>query len=318
MQQEPIKDEICMMCHFSSECGKCCLKCTEQCNSRQVCMQGKPNQAERVDAWMNIIDNNSATNHLKKTLIKEITLNDKNQKTKEVRKEKHCMSLLVAYTDKEMAALARKFSELDTERDNIAKRKAAAMAGYKADQEEQQEAIDKIKERIAKGGALGTVECESSLDEKSRIIDTVRLDTGEIVEGIGHPIMNLKDKKKDVPKEDQEIEMLIKKLEDAKKANMMKEVGTIQKEIEKRGFKPVTSSAGTKWVKITDEKENKTIENLVKWWTIAKNSADKKSMKKISNDLKAKGVTIKDTKDGIKWEKIDKKEEKKDGDNSGK
>lgn len=54
-QREPTNKEVCMMCHFSSECGNCCKTCKERCNSQQVCQIGVDGQADRLAAWMEIV-----------------------------------------------------------------------------------------------------------------------------------------------------------------------------------------------------------------------------------------------------------------------
>jgi cysteinyl-tRNA synthetase len=264
-----------------------------------------PYQAERLKSWLELINNNSSFKHLKKFIIKEEALNDKNQKPKAVKKEKHCMTLLVKYTDKEMASIARKFSEADTERDNIAKRKATAMAGYKADQEIQQEAIDKIKEKIRKGGAMGTVECKSSLDEKSRIIETIRLDTGEIVEGVGHPVMNLKDKKKDTSKKDKEVENLIKWYEKAKEEKDSSSMIKILEDLEKKGVIMEAGKDGPKWIK-KDVQDDDGSKALIKDLEAAKKANNLSLVGKLKKQLEMKGYLPEDSKDGVKWVKKNK------------
>jgi hypothetical protein len=64
--REPTKKEICMMCHFSSECEKCCKTCTEECNGKQICQIGVGEQADRLSSWMAIIHNNKNFTRLKK------------------------------------------------------------------------------------------------------------------------------------------------------------------------------------------------------------------------------------------------------------
>ena len=53
----PSKTQICMMCHFSSECENCCNECKTKCNQRQMC--GFKNefgdQADRLESWLHII-----------------------------------------------------------------------------------------------------------------------------------------------------------------------------------------------------------------------------------------------------------------------
>ena len=60
--------DICMMCHFSSECPKCCNKCDDPCNVGQSCgfNPAKGSQAGRLIAWRNIIALNDSFDRLKK------------------------------------------------------------------------------------------------------------------------------------------------------------------------------------------------------------------------------------------------------------
>lgn len=64
--REPSNNEICMMCHFSSECNKCCKTCKDQCNSCQQCQIGEKEQSDRLAAWMDIVIKNEIFTHLKK------------------------------------------------------------------------------------------------------------------------------------------------------------------------------------------------------------------------------------------------------------
>jgi len=66
--REPTNKEICMMCHFSSECEGCCKNCKEQCNGHQVCQIGVDGQADRLAAWMSIVEKNEGMSHLRKFL----------------------------------------------------------------------------------------------------------------------------------------------------------------------------------------------------------------------------------------------------------
>jgi hypothetical protein len=61
-----------MMCHFSSECGGCCLVCEDRCNSGQICQKGVPEQTERLDAWLKIVSECEGYHHLKKYLIGDV------------------------------------------------------------------------------------------------------------------------------------------------------------------------------------------------------------------------------------------------------
>jgi hypothetical protein len=52
----PTKEQICLMCHLSSECLECCKKCKKNC-SGQVCgLKCNPeNEIGRWQAWRHII-----------------------------------------------------------------------------------------------------------------------------------------------------------------------------------------------------------------------------------------------------------------------
>lgn len=52
---EPTIEQLCLMCHLSSECGDCCKKCNNPCNSGQICQIGTKENADRWSAYINII-----------------------------------------------------------------------------------------------------------------------------------------------------------------------------------------------------------------------------------------------------------------------
>ncbi len=66
--REPTNKEICMMCHLSSECDGCCKTCKNKCNGHQVCQIGVDGQADRLAAWMSIVEKNKKMSHLSKFL----------------------------------------------------------------------------------------------------------------------------------------------------------------------------------------------------------------------------------------------------------
>jgi len=55
LQLEPSGEEICRMCHLSSNCAGCCKKCQHKCNSEQVCMIGQTGQYDRWQTWKRIV-----------------------------------------------------------------------------------------------------------------------------------------------------------------------------------------------------------------------------------------------------------------------
>ena len=49
-------EQICMLCHLSSECDNCCRRCSEECNAGQACMLPDPEgQSERLDTWRYLV-----------------------------------------------------------------------------------------------------------------------------------------------------------------------------------------------------------------------------------------------------------------------
>jgi hypothetical protein len=69
---EPTKDEICLMCHLSSECSGCChYLCKNSCASAQVCMQDAIEQESRLDAWIHIIEDEENSRY--KQLVKKFS-----------------------------------------------------------------------------------------------------------------------------------------------------------------------------------------------------------------------------------------------------
>jgi hypothetical protein len=66
--REPTNKDICMMCHLSSECGGCCKTCKNKCNSCQVCQIGVQWQAERLAAWLKIVEDEEMS-RLRKFII---------------------------------------------------------------------------------------------------------------------------------------------------------------------------------------------------------------------------------------------------------
>jgi hypothetical protein len=68
LKSEPTTQQVCMMCHFSSECKGCCKRCTSKCNSSQICQKGVPGQSERLDTWLDIITTTPNLQELRKFL----------------------------------------------------------------------------------------------------------------------------------------------------------------------------------------------------------------------------------------------------------
>ena len=54
-KRKPTKEEICIMCHLSSECDGCCKKCKQTCNAKQYCGNDGTDQTERLQAWTEIV-----------------------------------------------------------------------------------------------------------------------------------------------------------------------------------------------------------------------------------------------------------------------
>jgi len=64
----PTPTQICMMCHFSSECENCCKNCKEKCNAGQICglSEDRENHVDRLETWLGIIKHIPHFKHLKK------------------------------------------------------------------------------------------------------------------------------------------------------------------------------------------------------------------------------------------------------------
>lgn len=62
-------EQACIMCHFSSECGWCCLKCkNDSCNGQECSQPYRDREGARWEAWLNIVLNNDSFKHLQKFL----------------------------------------------------------------------------------------------------------------------------------------------------------------------------------------------------------------------------------------------------------
>lgn len=68
IQYIPTIKQVCMLCHFSSECGGCCKKCIDPCNAGQVCGLEEPveNHSDRFAAWVSLVKNNQHFRKLRK------------------------------------------------------------------------------------------------------------------------------------------------------------------------------------------------------------------------------------------------------------
>lgn len=50
------REQACILCHLSSECGGCCRKCTKNDCNGQLCSQASRNyDGKRWDTWMHLI-----------------------------------------------------------------------------------------------------------------------------------------------------------------------------------------------------------------------------------------------------------------------
>jgi hypothetical protein len=59
----PTKEDICKMCHWSTDCNECCKACDHQCNSVQYCgLEDKDDQSDRWEAILHLM---KSKNHLK-------------------------------------------------------------------------------------------------------------------------------------------------------------------------------------------------------------------------------------------------------------
>lgn len=67
------REQACILCHLSSECGGCCAKCSQQNGcSGQVCAQPRRDiDGQRWDAWMHLVANYE---HIKEYAVKVIPI----------------------------------------------------------------------------------------------------------------------------------------------------------------------------------------------------------------------------------------------------
>lgn len=74
LQFTPTAKQICMLCHFSSECGQCCKTCKEKCNAHQICGLKEPeeNHIDRFSAWVSIIKSCNDFSNLKRFIPKNV------------------------------------------------------------------------------------------------------------------------------------------------------------------------------------------------------------------------------------------------------
>lgn len=54
------KEQACIMCHLSSECGECCIKCKKfgknmSCNGQACSQPFIDNEGVRWDTWMKLV-----------------------------------------------------------------------------------------------------------------------------------------------------------------------------------------------------------------------------------------------------------------------
>lgn len=68
------KENICLMCHYSSECGDCCNKCKLECNAKQICGLNDKEQEARLNTWNYVIELEHFR-HLRKFKYCQLTLN---------------------------------------------------------------------------------------------------------------------------------------------------------------------------------------------------------------------------------------------------
>lgn len=53
------REQACILCHLSSECGGCCAKCDkrEGCTGQTCSQPTRDNEGQRWDAWMHLVGN---------------------------------------------------------------------------------------------------------------------------------------------------------------------------------------------------------------------------------------------------------------------
>ena len=63
-------EQACIMCHLSSECGKCCNRCISSgttCGSQQICSRlSKENEGPRWESWLHITEKGEPLHELRR------------------------------------------------------------------------------------------------------------------------------------------------------------------------------------------------------------------------------------------------------------
>lgn len=63
MQYGISKEQACILCHLSSECAGCCIKCKAEgrnnsCSGQDCSLPYREFEGQRWDTWMNLVANN--------------------------------------------------------------------------------------------------------------------------------------------------------------------------------------------------------------------------------------------------------------------
>ena len=62
-------EQACIMCHFSSECGGCCLKCkNDSCNGQECSQPYRDTEGARWRTWVYLVQTHDEFKHLRKYL----------------------------------------------------------------------------------------------------------------------------------------------------------------------------------------------------------------------------------------------------------
>ena len=65
------REQACILCHLSSECSGCCVRCSKGgCQGQSCSQQNRENDGQRWDTWMHLVKNYP---HIKKYAAKVIS-----------------------------------------------------------------------------------------------------------------------------------------------------------------------------------------------------------------------------------------------------
>ena len=112
-----------------------------------------------------------------------------------MKKEHYNANLFVEYTDKEMVSTSKEIAKESRKLRKMEEERKKVTTELKTKCDQQQEYLDKLLEKIEKGGERKPVQCEAQYNEEGKLIKTIRTDTGKEIKDTHQTEMNLKKKK---------------------------------------------------------------------------------------------------------------------------